>query len=164
MLFTLQTLIDGLESCGLLWCFYQLFGLSFWRHPFTTSAHSIQLSTLLIHKGFTDYCVSIIFYNSCLFGFLSNASSWIWVTYELRFNHSVYNYDMFDYAWAEICWSLFRNKTGLYDFLCLTGLLSWGCLDMKFSNFKWPKRLIRNQLPLWEWFNANDIHKNVFNC
>ncbi len=28
--------MDGLESfCGLLWCFYQLFGLSFWRHPFT---------------------------------------------------------------------------------------------------------------------------------
>ncbi len=22
-------------SCGLLWCFYQLFILSFWRHPFT---------------------------------------------------------------------------------------------------------------------------------
>ncbi len=22
-------------NCGLLWCFYQLFGLSFWRHPFT---------------------------------------------------------------------------------------------------------------------------------
>ncbi len=21
--------------CGLMWCFYQLFGLSFWRHPFT---------------------------------------------------------------------------------------------------------------------------------
>ncbi len=21
-------------TCGLLWCFYQLFGLSFWRHPF----------------------------------------------------------------------------------------------------------------------------------
>ncbi len=21
--------------CGLSWCFYQLFGLSFWRHPFT---------------------------------------------------------------------------------------------------------------------------------
>ncbi len=28
-------LIDGLEWCELLWCFYQLFGLSFWRHPFT---------------------------------------------------------------------------------------------------------------------------------
>ncbi len=26
---------DGLWSCGLLWCFYQLFGLSFRRHPFT---------------------------------------------------------------------------------------------------------------------------------
>ncbi len=22
-------------TCALLWCFYQLFGLSFWRHPFT---------------------------------------------------------------------------------------------------------------------------------
>ncbi len=26
-----KTLIDGLDSCGLLWCFYQRFGLSFWR-------------------------------------------------------------------------------------------------------------------------------------
>jgi len=31
----LQTLHDRLERCGLLWCFYQLFELSFWRHPFT---------------------------------------------------------------------------------------------------------------------------------
>ncbi len=30
-----EMLTDGLEWCGLLWCFYQLFGLSFWRHPFT---------------------------------------------------------------------------------------------------------------------------------
>ncbi len=29
-----KMLTDGLEWCG-LWCFYQLFGLSFWRHPFT---------------------------------------------------------------------------------------------------------------------------------
>ncbi len=32
-------LFDWLEPCGfltgLLWCFYQLLGLSFWRHPFT---------------------------------------------------------------------------------------------------------------------------------
>ncbi len=28
-------LIDELESRGLMWSFYQLFGLSFWRHPFT---------------------------------------------------------------------------------------------------------------------------------
>ncbi len=28
-------LTEWLEWCGLLWCFYQLFGLSFWRHPFT---------------------------------------------------------------------------------------------------------------------------------
>ncbi len=35
-LFGSRDVIDGLECCGLwLWCFYQLFGLSFWRHPFT---------------------------------------------------------------------------------------------------------------------------------
>ncbi len=36
-------LTDELECCGLLWCFYQLFGLSFWRHPFTAE------HPLLIH-------------------------------------------------------------------------------------------------------------------
>ncbi len=35
MIILLKTLTDGLEWCGLLWCFYQQFGLSFWRHPFT---------------------------------------------------------------------------------------------------------------------------------
>ncbi len=30
-----RTLTDGLEWCGLFWCLYQLFELSFWRHPFT---------------------------------------------------------------------------------------------------------------------------------
>ncbi len=32
---SLRMLTDGLERCGLLWCVYQLFGLSFRRHPFT---------------------------------------------------------------------------------------------------------------------------------
>ncbi len=32
-------LTDGLEWCGLLLCIYQLFGLSFWRHPFTAEEH-----------------------------------------------------------------------------------------------------------------------------
>ncbi len=28
-------------TCGLLWCFYQLFGLSFWQHPFTAEDPSV---------------------------------------------------------------------------------------------------------------------------
>ncbi len=31
-----------LESYGLQWCFYQLFGLSFWRHPFTAENPSVS--------------------------------------------------------------------------------------------------------------------------
>ncbi len=34
-IFVSKTLIDELESCGLLWCFYQLFELSIWWHPFS---------------------------------------------------------------------------------------------------------------------------------
>ncbi len=29
-------------TCGWLWCFYQLFGLSFWRHPFTAEDHCMS--------------------------------------------------------------------------------------------------------------------------
>ncbi len=35
-------LTDGLEWCGLLWCFYQLFGLSFWWHPFTSNDEQVM--------------------------------------------------------------------------------------------------------------------------
>ncbi len=35
-------------TCGLLWCFYQLFGLSFWRHPFTAETVS---KLILISDG-----------------------------------------------------------------------------------------------------------------
>ncbi len=33
-----HAIFASLVWCGLLWCFYQLFGLSFWRHPFTAEA------------------------------------------------------------------------------------------------------------------------------
>ncbi len=36
ILHPMTPVIDGLKTaCGLLWCFYQLFGFSFWQHPFT---------------------------------------------------------------------------------------------------------------------------------
>ncbi len=47
-------LIDGLEWCGLLWCFYQLFGLSFWRHPFTAEDP-------LVSKWWNDTFLQICF-------------------------------------------------------------------------------------------------------
>ncbi len=34
-------------TCGLLWCFYQLFGLSFWRHPFTARIHWWESDVML---------------------------------------------------------------------------------------------------------------------
>ncbi len=43
-------LIDGLKWCELLWCFYQLFGLLFWRHPFTAD-------NPLVNKWFDDFAM-----------------------------------------------------------------------------------------------------------
>ncbi len=44
MLFTSQVISWWMVwiTCGLLWCFYQLFGLWFWRHPFTTWCNYIS--------------------------------------------------------------------------------------------------------------------------
>ncbi len=39
-------------TCGLLWCFYQLFGLSFWRHPFT--AEHPLMSDVMLHFSKSD--------------------------------------------------------------------------------------------------------------
>ncbi len=40
-------------TCGLLWCFYQLFGLSFWRHPFTAED---QLVSKWCNAKFLQIC------------------------------------------------------------------------------------------------------------
>ncbi len=38
--------------CGLLWCFYQLFGLSFWRHPFTAEDPLVRTSCYIFPNLF----------------------------------------------------------------------------------------------------------------
>ncbi len=44
---------DRPEWCELLWCFYQLFGLSFWRHPFT--AEDPLVSRIYLFIVFVNY-------------------------------------------------------------------------------------------------------------
>ncbi len=53
-----KTLTDGLEWCGLLWCLNQLFGLPFWRHPFT--AEDPLVNKLCIAKFFHEETTSSI--------------------------------------------------------------------------------------------------------
>ncbi len=60
----LQMLTGELEWCGLLWCFYQLFGLSFWRHPFTAE------HPLLRHWCRDTFSVNSLFWVNCSFKFL----------------------------------------------------------------------------------------------
>ncbi len=48
-----KMLTDGLEWCGLSWCFYHMLGLSFWRHPFTVYCHFSQSSCWICLESFT---------------------------------------------------------------------------------------------------------------
>ncbi len=52
-------------TCGLLWCFYQLFGLSFWRHPFTAE-------DLLLSK----WC-NATFFQICFHAETNSSTSWV---------------------------------------------------------------------------------------
>ncbi len=73
----LQMLTDGLEWCGLLWCFNQLFGLSFWRHPFTAE-HPLLIDVMkcYISTNMTNKLIYILnglrvstcYAFSCFFG------------------------------------------------------------------------------------------------
>ncbi len=63
-------------TCGLLWCFYQLFGLSFWRHPFTAE-------NLLV----SNWCNAKIF-QICFNEDTHSSSSWMawgWVYFHRIF-------------------------------------------------------------------------------
>ncbi len=78
-------LIDGLEWCGLLWCFYQLFRLSFWRHPFT--AEDLLLSKWCNAK-FLQICSSEEINSSTTFwmawGWKFSANFLFWMIYSFK--------------------------------------------------------------------------------
>ncbi len=57
---------DGLERCVLLWCYYQLFGLSFWRHPFT--AEDLWVSKWCNATFLNDLWVTTFLENVYIFG------------------------------------------------------------------------------------------------
>ncbi len=60
----------SVDYCGLLWCFYQLFGLSFRRHPFTADD---SLVSKLCNATFLQIC-SDAETNSSTFWM-----AWVWV-------------------------------------------------------------------------------------
>ncbi len=70
---------DGLEWCGLLWCFYQLCGLSFWWYPFTTE-HPF-LSRRMLHFSKSDEETN------------PSWMAWEWIQFQ----------QMFIFGWTILC-------------------------------------------------------------
>ncbi len=66
----------SVDYCGLLWCFYQLFGLSFRRHPFTADD---SLVSKLCNATFLQIC-SDAETNSSTFWM-----AWVWVNVQQTF-------------------------------------------------------------------------------
>ncbi len=63
-------------SCGLLWCFYQLFGLSYWRHPFTAEDPLLSKWWKMLHSP------NLWWRNS-----FSSWMAWEWVHFRQHFQH-----------------------------------------------------------------------------
>ncbi len=75
-------LTDGLEWCGLLWWFFQLFWLSFWRHPFTAEHPLRRDSGAMLHFSKSDEET-----NSSTDGLRAStfsANVYFWVNYSLE--------------------------------------------------------------------------------
>ncbi len=64
-------------TCGLLWCFYHLFGLSFWRHPFTAE-HP------LLSKWCNDTFLQIYIMDGLRVNIFS-ANFHFWVNYSFKY-------------------------------------------------------------------------------
>ncbi len=41
-------------TCGLLWCFYQQFELSFWRHPFTQQDQLVSILNFYLFREYKE--------------------------------------------------------------------------------------------------------------
>ncbi len=98
--------------CGLLWCFYQLFGLSFWRHPFTAEDPLFLWRNKLIYI-LDDLRVS---------------------TFAANFHFWVKKKSLFNFSWMYILYVykgskklLVGNKSKIYliTVLSLTVILLW---------------------------------------
>ncbi len=77
--------------CGLLWCFFQLFGLSFWRHPFTAEH---PLVSKWCNAKFLQICSDnkqIYFLNGLRISTFS-ANFHFWVNYSFNVNLKLYFY------------------------------------------------------------------------
>ncbi len=82
------------DNCGLLWCLYQLFGLWFWRHPFTAndplvskwcyvtvlqicSNEEINSSTSSMAWGWVHFSSKCSIYGELQYSFKENGSSMV---------------------------------------------------------------------------------------
>ncbi len=99
----LEALIDVMWiTCGLLWCFYQLFGLSFWRHPFTAADPLVS-----------KWC-NVKFLQICSDEETSSSTSWGWVKFQ----------QIFVFKWKiPLMWVYFIYMW--VDFIAVLSPISW---------------------------------------
>ncbi len=120
-------------TCGLLWCFHQLFGLSFWWHPFTEE-------NPLVNKWYIIECIHIFSVESKTFFF-------IWINKQIHVIHFQqtipvifkctlnmtfgWHFTMTFIPWANNTSKAFTNLS--YFYLCINALLNL----MANMNWQW---------------------------
>ncbi len=78
-------------TCGLLWCFYQLFGLSFWRHPFTAEHPLLRqwCSDTFLQSDEESHLSGMAWGQTFIFGWTNVKLCWMQFSPEKRNQNSV---------------------------------------------------------------------------
>ncbi len=118
-----KTLTDALESCELLWCSYQLFRLSFWRHPFT--AEDPLVSKWCKFLQICSYEKTLIYILYGLSARTFAASFHFWLDYTSK------SVDIDELKFSSLCvrfvflvmWTLFSLLLYFHRLLCVMFML-----------------------------------------
>ncbi len=109
-------------TCGLLWCFYQLFGLSFWRHPFTAEDP-------LVNKWCNAKLLQIWWWSKLIY-ILDLGLGWVhfsklkfWLNYSININDD----DVFRWC-SSTCVKRVRRHSERRCFQTASAVSSWSSL------------------------------------
>ncbi len=134
-------------TCGLLWCFYQLFKLSFWRHPFTAEDS-------LLSKGCNTTFLQICFLE------LTNSSN---ILHGLRVRKCSANFHFCVNYSFSVC--VFMKGSAFIFWYLITESLTSNFTSVPSARIvqKWHRRLWKHYRPqtTMHQMNSNGVQRHV---
>ncbi len=128
-LFTSQD-VNWLTGVDYLWCFYQLFGLSFWRHPFTAEDPLVSkwCNDTFLFQWISWYPENLHFYINYSFNVIiylkKNKSVILYLTFGLNVFFLRTSFQLWKFTEFECCWQCYTVVSSLFSYSYLSAFVS----------------------------------------